>query len=142
MASRMINPYSLYCLGFLVALLLYPLNWSSAYPALTTPLVVFITCTLIAHAALSKYWSKLKPVIFYKTSPAINPVGITIFIYVLWTIDFIYGGGVPLFNILFNIPFDYRLFGVPSIHVFAVTISSFYTIYLFHAFLSERKRIF
>lgn len=138
----MVNPYSLYCLGFLAALLLYPLNWSKAYPALTIPLVIFITCTLIAHFILSKYWVRLKPVSFYKTSVAINPVGITIFIYCLWIIDFIYEGGIPLLNILFNIPFDYRLFGMPFLHVLAVTVSSFYTLYLFHAFLSERKKIY
>ena len=137
----MVNPYSLYCIGFLAALLLYPLHWSSAYPALTTPLIAFIVCTLIAHFILSKYWSNVKPVTFFKTFPPINPIHITIFIFCLWTIDFVYEGGIPLFSILFNRPFNYRLFGMPGIHVLAVTITSFYTLYLFHAFLSERKKI-
>lgn len=137
----MVNPYSLYCIGFLAALLLYPLRWSNAYPSLTIPLVIFITCTLIAHLALSKYWSRLKPVSYFKTSPAVSPIGVTIFIYCLWVIDFIYGG-VPLFKILFNKPFDYRQFGMPYLHVLAVSICSFYTLYLLHTFLSDRRKIF
>ncbi|HEU5291310.1 MAG TPA: hypothetical protein VFU05_11735 [Cyclobacteriaceae bacterium] len=137
----MINPYSLYCIGFLAALALYPLNWSSAYPALKVPLVVFISCTLIAHFVLSKYWSKVKPVTFHKTQPPVNPIHVTIFIYCLWIIDFVYEGSIPLLNILLDKPFNYRLFGMPGLHVLAVTISSFYTLYLFHAFLSERKRV-
>lgn len=137
----MINPYSLYCAGFLAALLLYPLHWSSAYPALKLPLIAFITCTLMAHFVLSRYWTKVKPVTFYKTNPITNPIHVTIFIYCLWIVDFLYEGGVPLFNILLSRPFNYRLFGMPGLHVLAVSLSSFYTLYLFHAFLSDRKKI-
>src|SRR5690242_6670890 len=118
----MINPYSLYCIGFLAALVLYPLRWSSACPALTVPLVIFIACTLFAHAVLSKYWSKAKPITFNKISPALNPISVTIFIYCLWIVDFAYAGGIPLLNILLNQPFNYRLFGMPGLHVLAVTI--------------------
>ena len=124
----------------MVALLLYPLKWSEAYPALTVPLIVFIVCTLIAHVVFSMYWSKIKPVDFHKTIPALNPLFVTVFIYGLWAIDFVYEGGIPLLNILLSKPFNYRLFGMPGVHVLAVTVASFYTLYLFHAFLSERKR--
>jgi hypothetical protein len=117
------------------------LHWSSAYPALKVPLIIFVICTLIAHFVLSRFWLKSKSITFYRTHPPVNPVGITIFIYCLWIIDFIYEGGIPLFNILLNIPFNYRLFGMPGVHVLAVTISSFYTLYLFHTFLSERKKV-
>jgi len=69
------------------------------------------------------------------------PVYITVFIYLLWLLEFVYEGGVPLFKILFNIPYNYRLFGIPSLHVFVVTFSSFYTIYLFHLYLSKRSKM-
>jgi hypothetical protein len=136
----MINPYTLYCIGFSIALVLYALGWSDVYPTLTVSLASFIGCTLILHLALARYWSKTKQFKFYKTSPAINPILVTIFLYALWIADFIYEGGIPLIKILTNKPYDYRLFGVPSLHVFAVTFSSFYILYLFHAFLSERKK--
>ncbi|MEJ0029481.1 MAG: hypothetical protein WDO15_03565 [Bacteroidota bacterium] len=68
-------------------------------------------------------------------------IGTTIFIYVLWIADFIYEGGVPLIKILFHLPYNYRLFGIPSLHVFIVTFSSFFTVYLFHLYLSKRTRL-
>lgn len=137
----MINPYTLYCVGFSIALLLYALGWSDVYPKLTVSLATFIGCTLILHLALARYWSKAKQLTFYKTSPSLNPIHVTIFLYVLWIADFIYEGGIPLIKILTNKPYDYKVFGVPSLHVFTVTFSSFYILYLFHAFLSERKRL-
>src|SRR5207253_7829270 len=76
------------------------------------------------------------------SNPKINPRMITALIYLCWLADFIYEGGVPLFKVLFNQPYDYKLFGVPSLHVFAVTFSSFYCIYLFFLFLVIKNKIF
>jgi hypothetical protein len=44
-------------------------------------------------------------------------------------------------KILLNQPYNYLLFGVPSLHVFAVTFSSFYTVYLFHLYRSEKNKV-
>jgi hypothetical protein len=137
----MINPYTFYCIGFVVALLLYALGWSDAYPKITTWLAVFILITLLVHFALARYWSKFKKPKFHSVSVALSPLVVTLFIYGLWTIDFIYEGGIPLLKILLNKPFNYRLFGMPSLHVFAVTLASFYTHYLFHVYLSSKQRI-
>jgi hypothetical protein len=65
-----------------------------------------------------------------------QPLTVTLFIYVLWSVEFIHAGGIPLLKILLGQSYDYRMFGVPSLHVFVVTFSSFYTIYLFHLYLS------
>lgn len=43
-------------------------------------------------------------------------------------------------KILLRLPYDYKLFGIPTLHVFIVTFSSFYTIFLFHLYLSTRSR--
>ena len=69
-------------------------------------------------------------------------VWVTAFIYLLWLIEFIQNGGIPLFQILLNQEFDYRFFGIRHLHVFAVTFSSLYTVYLFHLFLSTRRKKF
>lgn len=137
----MVNPHLLYCIGFFIAIILYALGWSDVYPPLSLPLSAFISATLLLHFALSRKWKKANAVVFYKTTPAINPIGITIFIYALWIADFIYEGGVPLIKILTNQPYDYRLFGVPSLHVLAVTFSSFYILYLFHTYISNRNKL-
>jgi hypothetical protein len=68
-----------------------------------------------------------------------QPLLLTLIIYALWTVEFIYAGGIPLLKIILKQPYDYRIFGVPSLHVFVVTFSSFYTVYLFHLFLSRRS---
>lgn len=137
----MINPYTFYCLGFLVALFVYSLRWSEVYPDLTASLMVFLLSTLVAHFVAAGWWAKTRTIRFYHTSPALNPVYVTLFIYCLWTADFIYSGGIPLYEILFHKTFDFRTFGVPSLHVFTVTFSSFYLLYLFHSFLSSRNKL-
>jgi hypothetical protein len=137
------NPYFCYCLSFFVALALYPLGWSAFYPPLGLALAIFLLITLAGHALVGVAWRrKLK---FDAGSPALSlraAVGITLFIYVLWTADFMYEGGVPLYKILFNRPYNYRMFGIPSVHVFTVTFASFFTVYLFHQYLQSGRREF
>jgi len=53
--------------------------------------------------------------------------------------EFVYEGGIPLVKILLRQPYNYRFFGVPSLHVFNVTFASFFTIFLFHLYLSSHK---
>jgi hypothetical protein len=90
---------------------------------------------------MGMYWRKRQRKMA-KTTPADrNAILVTLFIYALWVAEFFYEGGVPLFKILFGVPYAYELFGIPSLHVFIVTFSSFYTIYLFHLYLSTKKRL-
>jgi hypothetical protein len=138
----MINPYSSYIVAFIFALLAYGLGWSDLYPPISTELIGFLSLTIILHLTLSFYW---KSRIITPTQPSevfLNPVLTTIFIYSLWTLDFVYEGGIPLVKILLNQPYNYRLFGFPSIHVFTVTFASFFTVYLFTLFISSRKQIY
>ena len=71
-----------------------------------------------------------------------NPIAVTIILYVFWSLDFLYEGGIPLVKILLNQPYNYRLFGFPSVHVFTVTFGSFFTVYLFALYVSTRKRLY
>ena len=138
----MINPYSSYVISFSICLLAYGLGWSELYPPLSPYLLAFLVLTISLHLALSLYW-KLKVA---TPTPAadsfFNPIATTVFIYGLWVMDFVYEGGIPLFKILFNQPFNYRLFGIPSLHVFTVTFGSFFTVFLFTRFISSRKQIY
>ncbi len=138
----MINPHSSYVLSFTVAMLAYALGWSDLFPPLSVQLLLFLLLTIILHMAFSYHWKQ--NIIVFKSSDNsfFNPVIITLLICALWTADFIYEGGVPLIKILFKQPYNYRLFGVPSLHVFTVTFSSFFTVYLFTLFVSSRQRIY
>lgn len=143
MGYRLINPYTIYIAAFGSGILFYALHWSSYYPPLQWPLIIFLifsfgTCFLFARNVYKNHFFPSS------TSPAPTQhqiIGVTLFIFFLWFIEFIYAGGIPLFLILLGKPFNYRNFGVPSLHVFVVTFSSFYTAYLFHAYLSSRKKI-
>jgi len=139
----MVNPYFCYAASFSVALILYPLGWSDLYPPLSTALVFFLLFTIGAHVVAGIRFKQTGKSSFRKLDPGMirsAPLLVTVFLYALWIAEFIYGEGVPLFKILLKEPYDYKLFGIPSLHVFIVTFSSFYTIFLFHKFLSHRSR--
>ncbi len=139
-----VNPYYCYALSFLVALVVYLQNWSQLYPSLRVSLVLFLVLTAFAHVVMGMKFNgearaRLAEVAVdgHRTH-----ILITGFLYLLWMLEFFYAGGIPLLMILFGEPYDYRTFGIPSLHVFAVTFSSFYTIFLFHLYLTSRSRIF
>jgi hypothetical protein len=140
----MINPYSCYALSFGCGLLLYLFGYSELYPALSTPLLafIFVSCVvflIIGFLLFKKKWTvRFTPI----QSSSFYPVLITGGIFILWTAEFIYEGGVPIIKMILKEPYNYRMFGIPSLHVFVVTFSSFYTVFLFHLFISSRKRIF
>lgn len=137
----MVNPYFCYCLGFTTALLLYGAGWSDLYPALSAGLVVFLLLTIIAHALMGVRFARKYNPCFTHLAVSINcaPWLVTAFLYALWIAEFTYCGGIPLVKILLNQPFDYKLFGIPTLHVLIVTLSSFYTVFLFHQYLSRRS---
>jgi len=140
----MINPYLCYVLGFVVSLLAYQLGWSEIYPSLSSSLLIFLSVTMVAHTVLSKFWTTTERKIRHRgeaqSTHKINPWGFTIFLYLLWAIDFVHEGGVPLFKMLLGIPFDYKKFGFPVLHVLAVSLSSFYSVYLFSSFLKSKNK--
>ena len=137
----MINPYLCYSFSFIVAIVVYLFGWSKLYPTLSVATFCFLSITIVLNLALGWYVNKNKPIAFKRItfSKRHIPYVITIFIYILWTLDFLYEGGIPLVKILLNQSYNYRLFGIPSLHVFIVTFSSFFTLLLFQAYLSTKR---
>jgi len=135
------DPHLCYVASFTIAMAVYLLGWSDLYPSLTIPLLGFLVATFIIHFWLSRRFQKRPAETSYPDPAKRSPVYITAFIYVLWLAEFMYEGGVPLFKILLDIPYNYRLFGIPSLHVFVVTFSSFYTVYLFQLYLSRKSKL-
>ncbi|MDQ2657418.1 MAG: hypothetical protein M3Y60_08340 [Bacteroidota bacterium] len=140
----MANPYCCYALAFALALALYSLRWSALYPRLSWALVIFLIVTIALHFLGGIRFAKRGVASFYKLMPTtfrLAPVLIKVCLYALWILEFIYQGGIPLLLILFKHPFDYRQFGIPTLHVLIVTFGSFYTVFLFHQWLSNRSRL-
>ena len=138
----MISPFICYSVSFLVVVLVYLLGWSELYPKLSLTVVIFLGVTIVANAICQWFLVRRNQHFFRKLDTEKLPViGTTIIIFILWTVEFIYEGGIPLIKILLRLPYNYRLFGVPSLHVFVVTFASFFTIYLFHLYLSKRTKL-
>src|SRR6476619_584574 len=112
------NSHFCYISGFGTYLIVYLLGWSEIYPRLELSLLVFLIGTIILHILLSKIQRKKNiPFAQENPEPKVNPWIVTAFLYTLWSIDFIKEGGIPLFKVLLNEPFDYKQFGFPSLHV-------------------------
>jgi len=139
----MINPHLCYVAGFGASLIVYLLGWSEIYPRLELSLLAFLIGTIILHIFFSKFQKRTNiPFAQASLEPKVNPWIVTAFLYALWSIDFLKEGGVPLFKVLLNKPFDYKQFGFPVLHVLAVSFGSFYCVYLFYLFLRSKKRLF
>jgi hypothetical protein len=141
--QKIINPYICYTFAFGISLCTYTLGWSDLYPELSFSLLIFLIATMAVQPVLA-FCLRNNTVAFRVINAGDRPpVLITVFIYFLWICEFVYAGGIPLLKILLNQPYDYKAFGIPSLHVFIVTFSSFYTVHLFHLYLSQkRKKLF
>lgn len=144
----MISPFICYCVSFVFVVLFYSLGWSELYPKLSYSVMLFLLGTVVVHGVChwllmnnASNWGLARERRAMTVAHKLPVVAITIFIYILWIVEFIYEGGIPLVKILLHLPYNYRLFGVPSLHVFVVTFSSFFTIYLFHLWRSERSKL-
>ena len=137
----MVNPYLCYAAGFSFALAMYLLRWSDLYPSLSVTVSLFLFLTIIVHvyAGIRPAWQKINIFRKLETQSDLAPVALTILLYALWCTEFLYARGVPFISILLGKSYDYKLFGIPTLHVFIVTFSSFYTVYLFHLYLSKRS---
>lgn len=139
----MINPYFCYAFSFLAAIVSYQLGWSELYPELSFSLLAFLLATIGIHLYLGIRIRRSGVVVFQciTSFPESGAMWGTLFMYVLWTSEFIYEGGIPLLKIMLGQPYNYRTFGIPSLHVFIVTFGSFFTICLFHLYLSSKQKI-
>ncbi|MBS1543770.1 MAG: hypothetical protein JST14_09070 [Bacteroidetes bacterium] len=133
------NPFFGYAVACALTLILYSLHWSGRYPPLSASLGIFLGATILIHLLTGQLWKRSFSFPSSPRFPAINHFRVTAVIYALWTLDFIYEGGVPLIKILLHQPYNYRLFGFPTVHVFTVTFASCYTVFLFYQFLVTKK---
>lgn len=133
----MINPWYTYVFSFSLVLLCYSLNWSELYPSLTLPLLIFLFITFIVSLVIG--WRHKTWFIFKKINYDKNLYRVTFYIYALWIMEFIYEQGIPLIKVIKGDYYDYTQFGIPTLHVFIVTFSSFFVVYLFHVYISNKK---
>ncbi|BAZ84813.1 O-antigen polysaccharide polymerase Wzy [Dolichospermum compactum] len=133
----MINPWYTYVFSFSLVLFCYSLGWSELYPSLTWNLLLFLLTTFIVSVVIG--CRHRTSFIFKDINYDKNLYRITVYLYFLWITQFIYAKGIPLVKVIRGEYYDYTQFGIPTLHVFIVTFSSFFTVYLFHVYICNKK---
>lgn len=121
-----INPFFYYSLSFILGLFLYSFGWSGLYPELSSNLLFFLLSTIIISLAFSIFFiGKISEsfLIFYnyRKSILISDLNLKIIMYIIYiliVLEYIYSGGIPLLMVLMGREFNYKDFGIPTLHVF------------------------
>lgn len=142
----MTNPFLLYVVTFLLTVVIYQLGWSNLYPALSATMILFLSFTLIiglVFAIVHKY--KLKPPMrsAHVGPDAMAPL-VTAIILALSLLQFAYDRDLPLLQVVSGSAPTHKAFvddyGIPLLHPILLSFSSFFSVYLFHLFLSTQHR--
>lgn len=136
------NPFYLYIISFSLVLVTYQLGWSELYPPLGIGLIIFFISTFLLSLYLGAVIDRYLPIRYLEIKERDKPFRTTIILYVLFILEFIYNGGIPIVLTINNSGFNYKDFGIPTMHPIIATFTSFYTVYVFHLFLSTKKKIY
>lgn len=137
-----VNPFYLYSIALISILLMYNLNWSELYPKISFTSYIFFVITIIITTILGYHLQKKLDCMENIKKNELNVNFITIIIVILLVADFIYAKSIPLVEIAIikkanYTHFDFR--GIPLFHGFLISFISFFAIYLFDKFLSEKN---
>lgn len=130
------NPFLIYILTFGSALAIYQLGWSEIYPPTTPGIVLFFAFSFFVAGAFG--WlvqPRVRSIRAYRAG--LLPGWAIAVPLACFAADLVYAGSVPLIDMIRG-QFHYTSFkGMPSLHVFAVTFGSVYSIIRFADFLYE-----
>ena len=133
------NPFFLYAISFFLVMCLYFFGWSELFPSLSLEVVLFFVVTGLISVFIGFFVTKYKPVKYVKIQSEKSRY-VLIGIYICYIISFVYNKGVPLVLILTKSGFFYKDYGIPFFQPFITTFTSFYTVFIFHVYLSRRNR--
>lgn len=135
------NPFFVYILGFSIPLLVYQLGWSNIFPKISFGLFLFLLLTSLYSFLVGCFVYNKKFIVYRDISYDKNISIIAVLIFMGFFLEFMYVGHIPLLTILSGTKeYDYATFGIKSFHVFLITFSSFYSVYIFHVFLSTMRK--
>lgn len=138
-----VSPLVAYVLAFLFVLGFYQLGWSYLYPPLGGEVLVFLLLTSLTCLVLAAIIRILPPGRSVHSSSywgSVNSRRLMIVIVTLVLLEFAHAGGVPIALMLASDSYDYREFGIPTLHVILFGVYSFMTVHLFYLYLSEGGR--
>lgn len=115
------------------------------YPDLTTSLLTFYLITFTVCLVIGLIIDKMVAFSFIAIPEFKYNKTVLICLFIYYVADIAYSGFIPLFayssgDIEYGPTFN---FGIPTLHVIAVTFNVFFALYLFHQYVSNKKiRIF
>ena len=138
------NPFYVYIISFLLVFLVYSLGWSRLYPPLSFGMYLFLIGTFFIAALFGYVFQKNNYIGFKKLDDNLD-FRVFIFVLIIWighAIEFIYFKQIPLLKLLSGESvIDYRDFGIKSFHVFLISFNSFAIVYVFHYYISTRRKM-
>lgn len=137
--SSLSSPYFVYAIAFSVVLLLYLLNLSPLFPRLGLPLIAFICGTIIVSVVLGITTRKL----FSPQNIEIQEDKNSNLWFTSICVVFLYGyalnNTIPIVSIFLGDGMSATKFSIGKIHTLFFSLSIFYTLHLFHQYLSAKK---
>lgn len=131
------NPFFVYILSFLLVFIVYSLGWSDVYPPISYTVKLFLLATFVISFFLGFFLEKRKMNAFKPIQSSNYNLLVIGIIFVGYVLEFIYSGGVPLLQTLRG-GYSYKEFtGIPTLHVILSTFHIFYSVYLFHQYVSR-----
>lgn len=139
----MLNSFYVFSLTWISAAILYLFRYSDLFPKMSFEflsfIIILILCNLLVGYIFRKRLKLNKNISEIKNNSVDK---IPIIILILFILEFILAGKVPLFEILKKTGYDYNQFrGIKTLHFILVTFSIYYSIYLFSSYLCNRKKI-
>lgn len=115
------------------------------YPSLTPEIAVFLLITFaVSFLLLYAEWLTWKePVLIVSswwTNKRVRRVAVLIYLFVI--IEMFHNGGVPVILIFSGVEYDYRNFGIPTLHVVLYGIYWFLCVHWFFVWLKSRQRYY
>jgi hypothetical protein len=135
--SILINPFYIYCLAFLCAILLYQIGWCNIFPSLSISLILFFAITFILFIVAGRKIFRKSSVFhdFNNLNQYLSDI-IFLIIILLGVVNVLYMGYLPVLDRTHN----YKEFGMPVIDPIFNTLSIFFSVILFHQFLDTRRK--
>jgi hypothetical protein len=136
------NPNLIYIITFSIPFLVYSLGWSTLYPELTDSLLLFYSATFLFCVVAGVILSSIVKFKYVPISEFAYNKHVLVILFLFYLVDIAYSGYVPLIAYTSGVAtYDTNPnYGIPTIHVIMVTFNLFFSFYVFHQFLSSKKK--
>jgi oligosaccharide repeat unit polymerase len=141
LTASLTNPFAAYATSFALAVSVYSLGYSDLYPPLQSSLKWFLLSTSLICVFLA--YASGKIALRYPCQQERFGTHLAIFFALLavFSVEVIVNGGIPLVLLVTLQDFNYKDFGIPTLHVAFTGFSFFYAVYWFDLYtIGQGKR--